>query len=289
MDATENNPSALIIYLSLHGTTGKAINALAESLGENGVKSDLYKLSESEDNNDMKQLYKMIPEYELIVFGSPTYFHHAPPLFIEFIEKLPDASSDQAVALLSTFGGVSSGVILFDMAEILYQKKYSLIGAIKVLTEHCLTFQEEQPFCSGHPDENDLEVVKAFGKEITIRLMNKTRRRYSPSDFKDKPFLLNFIDKYINKMEKLAWSMPNVKVTGRLCSGCGLCVRNCPTNNISLYAVATHGKECTYCYSCVRNCPNGAADANLKPAVPLLKRLAKQSGKYEELVTQQVV
>lgn len=289
MTTPENNPSALLICLSLHGTTGKAMNALAESLKEAGVEPDIYNLSEFEDKGDMKKLNKMIPEYPLIILGSPTYFHHAPPVFTNFVKKMPDASFDQSVALLSTFGGVSSGVILHDLATILYGKKYSLIGGIKVLTEHSLTFQENQPFYSGHPDEKDIETIKAFGKEISIRLLNKTRRRYSPVAFKDKPGLINFIDKHINKIENFTWAMPNVKVNGKICTGCGLCARNCPTNNIKLEDIAVHGKNCTYCYSCVRNCPTDSASAYLKPAAPVVKWLSKMFAKYEEQVTKQVV
>lgn len=289
MDTETNSKSALIIYLSLHGTTRKAINVLAASLSDSGLKTDVYNLSEFENSADMDKLNKLIPNYKLIVFGSPTYFHHAPPVFTDFLKKIPDATYDQAVALLSTFGGVSSGVILYDLAKILYDKKYSLLGGMKVLTEHCLTFQEKDPFYSGHPNEKDLEEVKAFGNEIAIRVEHKNRRRFSPQAFKDKPFMLNFIDDHINKLENFKWAMPNVKVKDSLCTACGACVRNCPTNNISLGSIANHGKDCTYCYGCVRNCPTGATTAFLKPAKPTVKILAKQFNKYEDPVTQQVV
>jgi len=289
MTETEKKRSALIIYLSLHGTTRKAAEALCASLMENGVPTDVYNLSEFKDKGDMEKLNTMIPSYPLIIFCSPTYFHHAPPLFTDFVKNIPDATCDQAAAILSTFGGVYSGVIQFDLAKILYEKKYSLIGGIKVLTVHCLTFQEKKPFYEGHPDETDLTAIREFGKQISIRVMNKNRQRYSPIAFKDKPFLLNFIDDHIHKMKNLTWAMPGIKVKREKCTGCGLCVKNCPANNITLEQTAVHGKDCTFCYSCVKICPSGATKSFLKPAAPAVKWLAKIFARYEEQTTQQVV
>ena len=143
----------------------------------------------------------MIPSYPLVILGSPTYFHHAPPVFTSFVKNMPEAGDDQAAAILTTFGGVSSGVIQYDLAQILYDKNYRLMGGIKVLSEHSLTFQEKMPFYAGHPNESDLEAIKNFGEEISIRLKNPSGIRFNPIAFKDKPALLNFIDDHINKIE----------------------------------------------------------------------------------------
>lgn len=290
METMKKRISTAAIYVSPHGTTRKAIEALAASLTECGMSPDVLNLSEFINNGGREKLYRDLSEYELIIFGSPTYFHHAPPVLMEFIDNMPETKTGQAVALLSTFGGVSSGVILYDMAKILYKKKYRLMGGAKVLTEHCLTFQADTPFYSGHPDDADLEVVADFGKEIVHRLQNENNKGYLPDAFNDKPFLLNFIDDYINKIENMSWSMPSVKVKQSECTGCGLCVKNCPTNNIELADnIAIHKKNCTYCYSCVRICPSNAARAYLKPAVPVVKWLAKKLNKYEGRMTRQVV
>ncbi len=283
------NTSALIIYLSSHGTTQTAMTAFAESLTENGVTFDIHNLNTFKEKKDIEKLYAMIPEYPLIVLGSPTYFHHAPPVFMEFIKSIPATSTDQAVCLLSTFGGVSSGVIQYDLAKILEKKKYRLIGGMKVLTEHCLTFQKNTPFYAGHPNETDLAEIKTFGKEIAGRLTGNDRVHYKAAAFKDKPFLVNFIDDHINKLNNFTWAMPNVKVNKKTCTSCGICAQNCPTQNISINTIAEHGKRCTYCYGCVRACPNGAAKANLKPMPPMVKLLAKTFAKYEDQVTQQTV
>jgi len=285
MNKSKDKLSALIIYLSPHGTTKKAINTLAVSLNENSVSSDIYNLSEF-DNND---IMAKIADYQLIVLGSPTYFHHAPTVFTDFINNMPDASNDQSVVLLSSFGGVSSGVVLYDLAKILHRKKYNLIGGIRVLTEHCLTFQEEKPFYSGHPDKKALNAIKTFGKEISVRLKNKICTRYSPSDFNDKPFILNFMDDHIVKLRNFVWAMPGITVNQSLCNRCAVCVKNCPTHNIKLGKATMHGGNCIYCYCCVRNCPVHATIAFLKPASITVKLMAEIFRKFEDQETQQIV
>lgn len=285
---SKNKLSALIICLSPHGTTQKAADALVESLKINGIETEAYNLVKLKIKSDIEKLYQSISGFNMIILGAPTYFHHAPAVFTDFTKSIPIASNGQSAAFFASFGGVSSGVVLYDMAKIMHNKNYRLIGGIKVLTEHCLTFKEKNPFYSGHPDKNDLSVVKDFGKELSSRLKD-ARIKYTPDDFKDKHSVLHFIDGHINKLENFKWSMPGIKVNKPLCNGCGVCVSICPTNNIKLNHVAQHGKDCTYCYSCVRNCKTHATTASLKLAVPTVKFLAKIFRKYENQITQQVV
>ena len=289
MTTTLKQTSALILYLSLHGTTQKAVDALAHGLNESKVTTEICNLNRLKDQGKREAFYLSLPTYDLIVIASPTYFHHAPPVFTEFIQALPVARPNQAAAILTTFGGVSSGVIQFDLAKTLDEKSYRLIGGIKVLTEHSLTFKEETPFYKGHPNERDLSIVRDFGKKIAARLMEQDIHHYSPMAFKDKPGLLNFIDDHINKLEHFKWAMPPIRVDKNKCTACGKCVPHCPTNNIAIEKRAMHGNTCTYCYGCIKHCPSGAVTAFLKPALPTVMLLAKVFSKYEDQVTGPVV
>ncbi len=289
MKTSENKKSAAIIYLSPHGTTRKAMETLSESLIECDINADMFNLSEYLKNDEIQKLYDIMPDYPLLVFGSPTYFHHAPPVFTDFLQKIPGAGDDQAAIVLSTYGGVSSGVIQSDVTKILHKKNYCLLGGIKVVTEHCMTFKEDPPHFAGHPNKTDLKKIKDFGKEISVRLMHQDRKHYAPSDFNDKPSLLNFIDDKFNKMENFTWAMPNVKVKQDLCTGCGVCVRHCPVSNITLEKFPLHHKNCTYCYSCVRHCPNEATITYMKPFGPVVRWLSKRFSRYEEHITEQII
>lgn len=149
MTTTLEYPSALIIYLSLHGTTKKAVLALEAGLNESDVTTELCNLNGMKTAEQLKTLYQTMSRYDFIVLASPTYFHHAPPVFTDVIQGLPHALPHQAAAILTTFGGVSSGVIQYDLAKTLNEKSYRLLGGIKVLTQHSLTFQDKTPFYAG--------------------------------------------------------------------------------------------------------------------------------------------
>lgn len=49
------------------------------------------------------------------------------------------------------------------------------------------------------------------------------------------------------------------------CTGCGLCVRKCPMNNIQLREKkAVWGKNCTHCMACICYCPTEAIEYGKK-------------------------
>ena len=48
-------------------------------------------------------------------------------------------------------------------------------------------------------------------------------------------------------------------VNGELCTGCGICAQACPTEAVTVDAIAKVDPEkCTECGICVEECPNDA-------------------------------
>ncbi|GIW02563.1 ATP-binding protein [Roseiflexus sp.] len=55
------------------------------------------------------------------------------------------------------------------------------------------------------------------------------------------------------------WTLPVINLDR--CTGCGQCVRHCPTQAVELIecrAVIVRPFDCTYCDACERACPTGA-------------------------------
>ena len=52
---------------------------------------------------------------------------------------------------------------------------------------------------------------------------------------------------------------------GNACTGCGQCVRRCPTNNITLQnGKPVWGQDCTHCMACICYCPAEAIEYGKK-------------------------
>ena len=57
----------------------------------------------------------------------------------------------------------------------------------------------------------------------------------------------------------------NAFTVGNACTGCGQCVRRCPTNNITLQTgKPVWGQNCTHCMACICYCPAEAIEYGKK-------------------------
>ena len=287
MHNLENHKIALI-YFSSNGSTRKAMEMIAEGMQESEHPVEMLDVGEYIRTDNLSRIYNMIPGYSVIVFGTPTYFHHPPPLFKRFINMIPPAGNNQSAGLVSTFGGVCSGVVLSELAKILENKGYKLLGGIKILAEHSLMFQGGNPLGYGHPNISDFAIIREFCTNIIERAA-QDHQGYEAGDFNDKSSFLRFLDATVINMKSLSVIMPTPKVDHKLCIKCKKCVQTCPVANITLNEYPEHGEGCISCYNCVRNCPQGATRAPLKTLESILRLLAKIFGRNERLQTEQII
>ena len=84
-----------------------------------------------------------------------------------------------------------------------------------------------------------------------------TRLRYNPATIVFKNILrLQWFGAWING--------PLISAKKDLCTGCGVCVNNCPSGNITIKDGRAHfGAKCTMCMSCAMRCPNDAVRSGM--------------------------
>jgi len=287
MNNRESHKIALI-YFSSNGSTRKAMEIGAEEMRKYGHTAEMIDIGEYIRADNLSKIYNMIPDHSIIVFGTPTYAHHAPPVFESFINMIPRAVNNQSAGLISTFGGVSSGVALNELAKIIKNKGYKLLGGIKVLAEHSLMFQGGNPLGTGHPNISDFAIIREYCKKIVERA-NQDHQGYEAKSFNDKSFFLRFFDDTIINMKTLSMIMPAPKIDYELCIKCEKCKEVCPVANITLNEYPKRGDRCISCYNCVRHCSQGAIRASLKPMEPILRLMAKFFGRNERQQTEQIV
>jgi Fe-S-cluster-containing hydrogenase component 2 len=64
-----------------------------------------------------------------------------------------------------------------------------------------------------------------------------------------------------------------LKVNQELCTGCRLCLNNCPTGAINFYLnkAQIDNQKCIGCENCISICPPGAIEKTIQPEIYVLK------------------
>lgn len=78
-------------------------------------------------------------------------------------------------------------------------------------------------------------------------------------------FYDRFMSGPVNPIFYSCFVKANAFTTGNACTGCGQCVRRCPTNNITLQTGRpVWGQDCTHCMACICYCPAEAIEYGKK-------------------------
>lgn len=253
MEIKNNNLQHIILYFSPAGTTEVVAQRIARVLER---EDQAYTLV------DLTGDYKIQPEWRhaCLWLGSPVYCDHALPLIHDFIQKLPVPHFAYSVPFV-TWGGVTSGLALPEMANDLNNKGYKVLGAAKVLAQHSSLWFSAQPLGAHHPNEEDLkqldQLVKLMVKKIQENKgegLNLAQLDYLSPALKE--------DAQKKSLPKVKEQSPPRQVDPSRCKGCGICVDICPVKAITLKNYPKISSACILCLQCVRHCPTKAFPMN---------------------------
>jgi ferredoxin len=252
-----NTMKISVVYCSPAGTTRKTAEWIAAALTGLSYHPTIIDIAKQKD---VKDLYRDTGKAHCLFIGSPVYAYHAIPPIINFIDKLPDDTGGYAVPFV-TWGGVTSGIALHEMATRLAAKGYTVIGAATVLAVHSLMWQAENPLGEGHPDAADEKMLREFVTEVIKQIEATTpvplplaELDYQPADMR-------------TQMESITLSaakqlLPPKSVAEKLCTKCRICEDLCPVQAISFEPFPVFHERCIVCYMCLRGCPERAINAD---------------------------
>ena len=90
----------------------------------------------------------------------------------------------------------------------------------------------------------------------------RENRAFPPSRRK---FYDRFMSGPVNPIFYSCFVKATAFTAGETCTGCGQCVRRCPTNNITLQTgKPVWGQDCTHCMACICYCPAEAIEYGKK-------------------------
>ena len=270
-----SNQKALIVYSSPAGTTRHVAQVIETVLNDLGCKSEVNDLGNRNDHSKLNSQIKHLVNGCCLWIGSPVYAGHAVPPITDFISQLPVSKGGYAVPFV-TWGGVSSGVALHEMGEVLGEKGYIVLGAAKVLAVHSMMWQFKNPLGEGHPDSEDDTMIEGLVGEVNAKLLSDAKKAIPLEDLNYQPKEVQEAMKKVN-IEMAKQMLPPRQLDEEACTKCGVCEEECPAQAIKCDPYPKFGDACFVCYNCVRLCEEGAIKTDLSQIEGMLKERAAKN------------
>ena len=255
--------NVFIVYFSPAGSTRHVAEVIEKQFLALGAEVSSFDLSEC-SSDIARTISKQMEASEgnsCLFIGSPVYVSHAVPVVMDCIAELKESTGAFAVPFV-TWGGACSGISLYDMGKELLNKKFTLLGAAKILSVHSLMWPLENPLGKGHPDTEDDRMVEELVNHINQKLYEDNPKGIRLSD-------LAYQTKENHKeMEKVSLQtakahMPERTIDTELCNQCRVCSEVCPADAITFTPYPEFGDGCVFCFSCIKKCPEKAVKADL--------------------------
>jgi ferredoxin/flavodoxin len=248
-----------IVYFSPAGTTAYVARIIRDELAGTGEACSLVNLGDAANSFASGSL-PAEPQDICLCIGSPVYAGHAVPVVMDFIAGLPKGINCCSM-LFVTWGAVTSGVALYEMARALEEKGYPVCAAAKIVAEHSLLRQSEKPLGKGRPDAADDDMIRKMVQRVVVSL-NGAGKNFVPAaalNYQSEALQKIFAGLSIGAARKV---LPQITVQAELCTRCGVCVAACPVEAIELGEKPVFNERCIACYNCLRACPEQALQAD---------------------------
>ncbi len=150
----ETKQKAIVVYVSMWGSTEKMIKPIVDTLTSEGIEVALYNLSVS----DIGDVAKDLVDSRAIVLGAPTVLGGAHPLAV-YATYLVKALKPPAKfgAVLSSYGW--GGGAIKNIQEVLGPSKLEIVGALEI---------------NGPPSEENLKQVVDMGKALAEKIKEES-------------------------------------------------------------------------------------------------------------------
>jgi len=255
------------ICFSPTNSTQKIVYIIAEEWGI--PKQININLNSLEERHNFK--LKIQPD-EAVILGIPVYEERIPDLLYPVLTNLK--GNGQQIVLVATYGNISGGIALKQLARIMRYQDFKIIAAATFIGEHSFSYKDFK-IAAGRPDNEDLEIAKSFGRQIKDKIESiENLDNIAELNIKGE---LTSVGKLLPRHSELTFAHAPI-IDFNLCKKCKKCLEICPVNAIDPENLRSRDKLCIRCFACVKLCPNNARKVVYKKPV-LIKTVLKKLGK----------
>ena len=223
-----------LVYFSATNTTKQILLSIAKGIGCNNVEE--YDITMGQENEvDFE-------ENELVVFGFPVYAGRIPGLSVPALHTFKGRNTPAIIVCV--YGNRDYDDALLELRDIVSANQFVIFSAGAFIGQHSI-FPKTG---ANRPDQSDLNKAQHFG-EITRTKLEEQLDLHNLPQIKVKG----------NFPYKETKPIPLIPSGNHNCTVCGKCVRNCPTQAISLTdPKKTDKTRCISCGRCIYVCPENS-------------------------------
>ena len=247
------------VYLSGSGNTKHIVTLLLNELGADGISAPI------ESVEAEKAL-----EGEEIILAYPTMFSNIPYLVRDFINSHQETWKGKKIFLITTMG-LFAGDGTGCAARLLKKYGAMITGGLQIVMPDsigdCKALKKSK--------ENNKEIIKKADQRVVEAVKSMKEGKYPQEGLSFAAHLAGLFGQRLWFYNKTTGYTDKVKINPDKCVGCGICAKNCPTQNIKIEdGKAVSSDKCTMCYRCVNYCP--------KQAITLLGKTLYEQPTYDK-------
>ena len=250
----------VIYYFSGTGNALQVANWIIENAKLRNIETHLINIGEKNTSKEFK-----ITKETIIGFCYPTHGFNAPPIVLEFLWNFPKSFHKNNFFVVNTRAGMKmrkfftpglSGLALLLPAIMLMVKGYKLVG-----------------YRSIDLPSNWISIHPGLKEKVIISIFNRCKRItniFSEKILSEKKMVKGFwelpIDLAISPISFAYYlygrfALSKTFIATNACNQCGLCVRNCPVQAITMKDNRPFWSyKCESCMRCMNNCPQRAIE-----------------------------
>ena len=215
------------------------VTLLLNELGNTGICAPI----ESEDA--MKAL-----EGDEILIAYPTMFSNIPYLVRDFINSHGSSWKGKKIFLITTMG-LFAGDGTGCAARLLKKYGAEITGGLQIVMPDsigdCKALKKSK--------EQNKAIIEKADKRIIDAARKIREGNYPKEGLSFAAHLAGLFGQRLWFYNKTTGYKDKLKIDPAKCIGCGICAKNCPTQNIKIEdGKAVSSDKCTMCYRCVNHC-----------------------------------